>query len=136
MNESARAGNGSGELAGDIGSNVKEEHSGSGSEETDLIVGELGSSVDDSVIARVCGDLFTCNTVSMGCDKTGESSEVDKREETVGVKSSRVHNTGGPSMSVGRKFGFSEVEIESKELPASGTVGSMFSAVPDDRLVG
>lgn len=70
-NEVGREGKSSGELAGDKGSKPKEEHSGSGSKESDFILGGSEGSVDELVTVSVCGKFEEDNTVSRGGGKTG-----------------------------------------------------------------
>lgn len=70
VNEVGREGNSSGELAGDKGSKPKEEHSGSGSKESDFVMGGSEGSVDESV--SVCGKFEEGNTVSGGGGKMGQ----------------------------------------------------------------
>lgn len=72
VNEVGREGNSSGELAGDKGSKPKEEHSGSGSKESDFVMGGSEGSVDESVTVGVCGKLEEGNTVSGGGAKMGQ----------------------------------------------------------------
>lgn len=85
-----REGKGSGELAGDKGSKLKEEHSGSGSKESDFIVRESEGNVEDSVMAGVCGEFGAGNTLSRGGDKMGDAEEVDRVEEIVDIGVPRV----------------------------------------------
>lgn len=56
-NAVGREGKGSGELAGDKVSKPKEEHSGSGSKESDFMVGSSEGSEEDSVMVEVCGEF-------------------------------------------------------------------------------
>lgn len=85
VNEVGREDKGSGELAGDKGSKPKEEHSGSGSKESDFIVGESEGSVDNSVMVGVCGEFEAGNTVSRGGDKMGDREEVARVEEMMDI---------------------------------------------------
>lgn len=91
-NEAGRGGKGSGELAGDKGSKPKEEHSGSGSKESDFLVGESKGSVEDSVMVGVCGEFRAGNTVSKGGDKTGDTEEVARVDEMVDLVVPRVQD--------------------------------------------
>lgn len=91
-NEMGREGNGSGELAGDKGSKPNEEHSGSGSKESDFIVDESEGSVDDSVMVGVCGEFGAGNTVSRGGDNTGDTEEVARVEEMLDIHVLCVQN--------------------------------------------
>lgn len=93
-NEMGREGNGSGELAGDKGSKPNEEHSGSGSEESDFIVDESEGSVDDSVMVGVCGEFGASNTVSSGGDNVGDTEEVARVEEMLDMHVLCVQNGG------------------------------------------
>lgn len=118
--EVGRDGKGSGELAGDKGSKPKEEHSGSGSKESDVTAGESEGSAEDSVMAGVCGELEAGNTVSVG---GGE--EVARVEEMMPIDVPRVQkgcselgNTGVLSCTAG-------AEIQAKKSSALGPFGSV-----------
>lgn len=89
-NERGREGNGSGELAGDNSSKANEEHSGSGSKESDLLVGESEGSVEESLM--VCGKCGAGNTVSWVGDQIGGSEEVARVEEMVDKDVPRAQN--------------------------------------------
>lgn len=90
VNELGRDGKGSGELAGEKGSKLKEGHSGSGSRESDFKVGESEGSVDDSVADSVCEDFEVGNTETMDEDKIGDKDEVVELEEMMDVDFSGV----------------------------------------------
>lgn len=91
-NKMGREGKGSGELAGDKGSKPNEEHSGSGSKESDFIVGESEGSVEDSVMVGVCGEFGAGNTVSRVGDKMKDVEEVARVEEMVDTDVPRVQD--------------------------------------------
>lgn len=80
--EAGRGGRGSGELAGDSGSKSKEEHSGSGSNESDLRAHGSEGSVEDSV--GICGEFRAGNTVFKRGNKVEEESEVEHVRRAAG----------------------------------------------------
>lgn len=85
-NEAGREGKGSGELAGDRGSKSKDEHSGSGREDSVFGGWESGGSVEDS--ADVVGEFWEGNTVFGINDEVAHVEGVD-----VGVLKGDVVNT-------------------------------------------
>lgn len=92
VNETGKEGKDSGELAGDKDSKPKEEHSGSGSKESDVIGRESEGSVEDSAMVGVCGEFGAGNTVSWGGDKMVDAEEVVRVEEVVNIDFSKVQN--------------------------------------------
>lgn len=92
VNEVGREGKGPGELAGDKGSKPNEEHSGSGSKDSDIIVGESEGSVEDSVMVCVCSEFGAGNTASRPGDKMLGADEVVRVEEMVDIDVPKVQN--------------------------------------------
>lgn len=84
VNKAGIGGKGSGELAGNKGSKPKEEHSGSGSKESDSFI-ESGGSVEDSAMVEACGEIGAGNTVSRSGDEMGDREEVVSVAEIVAV---------------------------------------------------
>lgn len=127
VNEVGREGKSSGELAGDKGSKPKEEHSGSGSKDSDFVVGGSEGSADESVMVGVCGKSEEGNTVSGGGGKTGQ--EVAGAGDTMyldflgGQHCLLVSgNTGVPGVSAVSGVGLSGTEQEAKVLGSFGPV--------------
>lgn len=115
-NEAGRGGKGSGELAGDKGSNAKEEHSGSGNKDSGFRVGDSEGSVEDTI--GVCG-IGSVNTVSRGGDKDGGAEEVASVVALVDVDTLRIQtgrselvNTDGPTGASDSGTGTSETLTE------------------------
>lgn len=133
VNEVGREGKGSGELAGDKGSKPKEEHSGSGSKESDLVVGGSEGSVDESVMVGVCGKLEEGNAVSGGADKTGQKAAgIDMMDlDFMEVQHCLLEfgNTGVPCVTTG-----SGTKQEAKLLGSFGpvVVGTLGQCGPED----
>lgn len=124
-----REGKGSGELAGDSGSKLNDEHSGSGSNESDFIVGESEGSPEDSVTVGVCGEVGAGNTVSRGGDRMGDAARVEEMADIevprVQKGRSELGNTGVPSGTAGSLPVLSATETEAKTSSVLSPVGSI-----------
>ncbi len=135
VREAGREGKGPGELAGDKGSKPKEEHSGSGTKESDFIAVKSEGSVEDSVMVCVFGEFRAGNTMSRGGDKIGDKEEVarvDEIIEEIDLDNPRLQNglseTGNTAVASGTAG--SEPLLSASEMkPKMSPVGSFEPAV-------